>query len=206
MLTLLSKILSMKRFLPFILVAFLGAGCRASSPANTSSSASSVSVVVNPCTLLTKDEVMQYLEMPAADGKRITNDSFPFADSCLYGIEVKPGSTSLQGISRTVDVQVTTDHPDFSAKEWYWKLKDGAKQLGDSVGQAGKNAGMMGDPYKSITAPVDVPGIGDDAYSNGKGIYALKGNVMLYVSVGSFSEPKPDKTLDAMKKVFARLP
>lgn len=183
----------MKYILVISMVVALGAGCasQTAEPASVSSSAAPAkTLAIDPCALITKDEAAALLEKPVQEPLKASRNTFPFGDSCTYGVAWKQGDP-VQGVARNVEVIVTTDREGFSAKDWYERTKRGSQEVAN-MGQGAK-------------APTEVVGLGDDAYEDMVGLHVLKGNVLLFVRVGALSDLKSDRAREAAEKALSRL-
>ena len=189
-------------FLILMLVAFTS--CQKSKPTVTSPRAN-----IDPCSLITNDEVQKIEESAVKDAKSSegSDDSFRIGQ-CFYTTEVFNKSVSVAITQRNSASEKGRDPKEF------WK-----ETFGRYEGQLAKRDGDE-EKKKSLeeqeedrggTPPKKIAGVGDDAWWSanrmGGALYVLKDNVFIRISVGGpdKEESRIDKSKALAAKALSRL-
>jgi hypothetical protein len=199
-----SKELLMNRYFLFafaLLIAF--ASCQ-----KTKTQSAATPKEIDPCSLITKDEVQKIQGSPVKEVKPSTNSDGSFRISqCFYTTETFNESVSLALTERDPASDKARDPKAF------WKDTFGryASRLKEEEGDEEKRKSLGDQDEERGAPPKKIEGVGDDAWWTanrmGGAIYVLKNNAFIRISVGGTGnqDSKIEKSKALAAKALSRL-
>lgn len=196
----------MIRYLPFAIALILAvAACQKT---KTSSATTNPDAKIDPCSLITNDEVLKIQGSSVKEAKpsETSDSSFRFYQ-CFYTTEIFNESVSLAVTQRNPAGDKPRDPKEF------WKDTFGkyAGTVREREGDEEKKKSLAEEDADRAIPPKRITGLAEDAWWTparmGGAIYALKGNVFVRVSVGGTGteEAKLEKAKALATKALSRL-
>jgi hypothetical protein len=157
---------------------------------------------INPCSLLTSEEIESIQGEPVIDTYSNSQTSRGFVVSqCYFQLHTSANSISL-------NVTQKSDGPDARDPKEYWRHSFHREEESGEVDRKGKK---LEEEEERKSPPERVPDLGDEAFWTGShvgaALYVLKGDVFIRISVGGSGDlaSKLEKSKTLAQLVLKRL-